>query len=584
MKYKSYKQVIAIIMLCTISLFSAQWDGEISKPEYQSIRDTSYFLIHTPEELAWFVTEVNSGLDIASYRYKLKYNARLMNDIVIWEGEVDSLETPQWQSMGGSLGFGGIFDGAGFSIEGINMSSTSVAFIYTLTNSGSIRNLTIKNSLFAGPGARASFVAYNKGTIQGVTLLNSKILRANSAGGIVGTNYGKVSNVRNMGGKIEAISAEASKTIYAAGIVAENNGTVDSAYNSSDVLTTQSNSYMTSYAGGIVGWNNITSSNVQFAYNQGTISANSNSPSGKVFIGGIIGDNWSSASFIRNDGDVHLEAVNCNDEFVGGIIGQNGQENYYDSIAQVSNMENHGRVTTNTTSSSGSPDIYVGGIVGGNSGTINNAANFAQITATNSNSHGFLSVGSLGGMNAYGKIKNSFAAGDSVQAGSGEKVYVGSISANGKHENCYYDKTVNPSQSMFGRVYQASDTVAVSAMETAEMKTTSFTEVLNTNNQTTESSKIWTRTSEYPFIAALTNVQRLPIHTSVASPQQQFIFSISGKKLRIQKNIGHITVFDLKGNLLFAGYNDTKETVISLPHTGVYLIRTQGTSHLILAR
>ena len=67
--------VIALLLFVTTCAF-ANWTGEIKEPELRTkIDGKTFYLLSTPEELAWFAEQVNSG--------KTEINAQLSNDCVM---------------------------------------------------------------------------------------------------------------------------------------------------------------------------------------------------------------------------------------------------------------------------------------------------------------------------------------------------------------------------------------------------------------------------------------------------------------------------------------------------------------------
>jgi hypothetical protein len=88
--------IFALLLSVTTSVF-ANWTGSISEPELRTkIEGKEFYLISTPEELAWFAAQVNSG--------KTEINAQLANDIVLWEDSLtSSSNATNWIPIGDSL-------------------------------------------------------------------------------------------------------------------------------------------------------------------------------------------------------------------------------------------------------------------------------------------------------------------------------------------------------------------------------------------------------------------------------------------------------------------------------------------------
>ena len=87
------------------------WTGKASDtaPETKTENGVTWYLIKTPEELAWFAAKVNGG--------ETTINARIMVNLVL-----NSTEAPKANRWGGigkySAQFGGILDGNGKTISG----------------------------------------------------------------------------------------------------------------------------------------------------------------------------------------------------------------------------------------------------------------------------------------------------------------------------------------------------------------------------------------------------------------------------------------------------------------------------------
>jgi len=100
------------------SSFAANWTGGFSTPDSTQIMDSrTFYVIQTPEELAWFASEVNGG--------NTAINGMLANDIVLWEDDFSD-ETTQWIPIGNEAAsaFTGIFNGNGHAISGLYMNDT----------------------------------------------------------------------------------------------------------------------------------------------------------------------------------------------------------------------------------------------------------------------------------------------------------------------------------------------------------------------------------------------------------------------------------------------------------------------------
>ena len=164
--------------------------------------------------------------------------------------------------------------------------------------------------------------------------------------------------------------------------------------------------------GGVVGYN---SGNVQNCYNIGEVSG--------ISVGGVVGDNSGTVKNCYNTGEVGGVSGG---ESVGGVVGLNRG-----SSSTVENCYNTGAV-------SGSGNKYVGGVVGNNdgSGTVKNCYNTGKI-----NGSGWY-VGGVVGLNSS-SVENCYNTG-SVSGTS----YVGGVvgwNDSGRVTNCYNTGSVKGS-------------------------------------------------------------------------------------------------------------------------------------------
>ena len=247
---KIFKTLLLFLALLAPFCFGAAWTGGTSEPRTRVVNDSAWYVITTPEELAWFAAQVNGG------NYAI--NAMLENDIVFGSDTATVNTAYPWTPIGyydntRNGYFNGVLDGQGRSIYGIYTDST-VSFgglVGFLNSSGVIRNVNMKRDS-----------------------INSKYY----SGGIVAYNKGQIINCTNSG-SVSSYSSYYSS--YSGGIAGENRGTVSNCTNSGSVSSSSnSNSYSYSYSGGIVG------------YNHGTVSycTNSGSATG-YYSAGIVKEN-----------------------------------------------------------------------------------------------------------------------------------------------------------------------------------------------------------------------------------------------------------------------------------------------------
>ncbi len=204
--------LIFILFFFVIKLLAGEWVSEsVSEPvNMKKIDDKSFYVITTPDELAWFAEQVNSG--------KTTINAILANDIVFGN---DTTAICKNRFRGLNI-FNGILDGNGYSIFGLN---APYYFIEKL-EFGAIRNISFKRMYLDG------LVHVNRGLMEYITVFKEKsgtleyVVSANSEGGtidhctyyvsantdgsLVETNNGTISYCKIIGGCTIAFSNSSS--------------------------------------------------------------------------------------------------------------------------------------------------------------------------------------------------------------------------------------------------------------------------------------------------------------------------------------------------------------------------------------
>ena len=134
------KLIAALLFVCP--LVFANWEGVLKKPSVTEIDGKEFYEIATPENLAWFATNVNKG--------NLGYNAILKEDIVVCD-DLESTESCEWTPIGvdektDTLGFKGIFDGNGHKVSGIYIPAKKYGrsgFFGLMSAFSVVNNLTI---------------------------------------------------------------------------------------------------------------------------------------------------------------------------------------------------------------------------------------------------------------------------------------------------------------------------------------------------------------------------------------------------------------------------------------------------------
>lgn len=418
--------------------------------EGKEVRDVTHIWISDAYQLKGIQDYIASSK--ADAKNMLGYNFALKNNI---DASILTGEDP-FTSIGASTdGYFGNFDGRGFRILGLNVNSDNAGLFSKLTTTttqdgktltGTVSDLRIYASNFYGGSSAGAVAGVNDGgVISGVTTLGNHVEAAGvsneiientgitgAAGGIVGINKGQIkgSDASDM---IVVKGGEDGKTVAAGGIAGVN------------------------AAGGVIG-KELTGGELVIGDGEDAddylVTADSAvTATGETQgMGGAIGVNLGTATLVNSTGVTNGKQ---GDEFVvdniGGVVGTNS--------GTIENAVNATDVTADTAKGNNA-----GGIAGDNSGTIDSGrnagtieghTNVAGMAGTNSGalmnlSNGLVAsitgdtnVGGIAGTNA-GDIKNDH---NLVNEGKvyGNK-YVGGIAGvnteTGEIENVHSDTLV----------------------------------------------------------------------------------------------------------------------------------------------
>ena len=362
------------------------------------------YRISNAGQLFWFAELVNGGENEYNGDNGDVYNAVLTADITI---DADWTPIGLYTDARTYVRYSGTFDGAGHTIYGLNYDNTAyngrtAAFIGVLDTNGTVKDLTIAEATINGATEIGGIVAHNYGTVSECAISGS-VTGIGATGGIVCRNMAE--------GMVEFCTNEAVVTgATTGGIVAENNGTIDSCSNAGVVSGTNS-------VGGIVGMND---GGVYYSMNTANVTASGS------HVGGVAGNhNGGEITDSGNLGDVTGAS-----DYIGGVAGACVG-------AKLLECYNTGAVTGAEKSEA------VGGVVGAIDGSnteaalINNCYNTGKV-----NGRGW--VGGIAGISGYQKtpktveVKNSYNTG-SVVGTSHAGAVVGKL-AKGTVSNTYYLK------------------------------------------------------------------------------------------------------------------------------------------------
>jgi filamentous hemagglutinin family protein len=252
-----------------------------------------------------------------------------------------------WSSSGfspiGNLStqFTGSLDGQSHVISNLAINLPSDAYIGlfgSIGTGGSVSNLGLQNATITGLGYVGGLTGFNSGSISSVSV-SGAITGSLRVGGLVGQNNfnASISNASASGTVVASIG-------YAGGLVGVNNlGSISGSFATVDV---SGNGTGTAPFGGLVGWNNGTTSIIQNSYATGTV----NSGTGSTRTGGLVGQNNGKVFDSYATG-----AVSGGTQGTGGLVGYNA------SGAKI--MRTYATGTVNASA-------LVGGLVGSNAGSV----------------------------------------------------------------------------------------------------------------------------------------------------------------------------------------------------------------------
>lgn len=389
------------------------WNGEEAKP---AIDEAGNINIYTAAELAWVARQVANGeKNFSGVTITLRDNI----DLGARENEDGSWDGTNWNSIIGFLDtspsknaegtqnteindestittnenlkrFAGVFNGNGYIIRGMKIDNNERyqgLFGYV---SGTVSDLTIKNSFIRAREGVGAITGLNEGRIVNCKVEKTIIKGTEKIGGLIGiamTNS-YIENCQTL----KEVTVSADENI---------GGIVGYANNNASILNCVNNANLTgtNYVGGISGIV-FYGSEIKECLN------NSSAISGGNYVGGLVG--YSQAQIEKSSSTGTIIGKN----YVGGLVGLN----YV--MGNITNSFNDAKITVSEDNG--------GGIVGLNNATIANCYNSGEIDCSKATG---LRIGGICGQNLsesfiytsynIGKIKNENYAGGLVGADFG---------------------------------------------------------------------------------------------------------------------------------------------------------------------
>lgn len=486
----------------------ADWEsvGEMAdKPPVSSVGGTSYYVIDSPEDLAWLAYQVNHPASASSEAY----NALIVADIDLFGGEytgktktgnaaTDAAAALAWKPIGYTAGESTDSSAVATpeiyykgSVKGVNSSDSTAAAQRTIDYLR-VDGTGMYNGLF-GYTAGASFTNLTVGG-------NSRVGRDNKqiAGGLAAVvKNGTVTDCEN-DGTVSCISGFSDYGV--GGIVGTlNGGTISGCKNRG---TIEQKNARWGYSGGIAG-NALESAKITGCSNAGTITYG-------YYSGGIVGKiqtgiqidscvnegaitygEWSGgiAGFVqqctikdcKNTGQVNAGSPDYSARS-GGIAGEIA------GASTVSNCENTGAIGFIHMIA----DNSAGGIVGKlTSGTIEMNRNTGTVSVGNSTAA--IYAGGLVGTVYGGTLQNNYNTG--ATTGGSDKVYCGGVAGtitNGNvtsNYSCGAGMGSSVSQGVFG--LENGGTASNNFFDEDKLNTTAIADSFMHGGRTTAQMKQW---------------------------------------------------------------------------------------------
>ncbi|MFA5040411.1 MAG: MBG domain-containing protein, partial [Bdellovibrionales bacterium] len=321
--------------------------------------------------------------------------------------DIDASSTSGWNSGAGfapvgnsTTPFTGTFNGLGHTVEALYISRSGTNGIGLFGYNGAtavVRNIEMKNANVTGYFSVAGLAGWNYGTISNSYVSGTISSSDDYCGALVGYNFGSVINSYSTG------------SIIGHGAIGGLVGRNSSAATVSNSYTTASVNGSYSWIGGLVGYNEGTTT---YSYSTGSVS-------GSSYVGGLVGNN--NGGTITNS--YAIGGVSGTSNNVGGLVGySSGAISYSYATGNVANaaaaantgglvgLLSGGSVTysyaTGNVNCGGVSCGYTGGLIGQKTGSsvLNNSYAIGNVV-------GYSYVGGLVGWNETTGISNCYAIG-----------------------------------------------------------------------------------------------------------------------------------------------------------------------------
>ena len=275
-----------------------------------------------------------------------------------------------------STGFTGSYDGNGYAISGLSLSTSGTLYLGLFgVSSGTVKNVTLTDAAITARTGNyllrcGALVGLNKGILSNNRVEADLTVTATQAsltvytGGVCGYSSGSINGCTFSGSVTHKSGTSKNTKFYTGGIAGY--GTVRDSENHGSVT-------VTAYTGSTAKTGGITSfGSVSDCKNTGSVTV-TGAAGTELYSGGIVGDTEGTVRNCLNEGDVRVEQGEF--VFVGGIAG-------FNTDGLLTGVKNTGSVygsTTYTNEDEIYTDVYAGGIAAYSTGDISYAENTGDV-------------------------------------------------------------------------------------------------------------------------------------------------------------------------------------------------------------
>ncbi|MPZ41073.1 MAG: S8 family serine peptidase, partial [Rhizobiales bacterium] len=376
----------------TVSIFYNPWEGYSNPTDFTGVAEGNYrngVFVAQPSQLTAYML-VNTAADLQ----QLGTSAPLDEAYALGR-DIDASGLENFKPIGNHYShFKGVFDGQGHTISNLTIAPKQSVWnigLFGVTAIGSeIRNLNLTNvSVTANPNVSEGY---------------------QYVGTVVGQNAGKLTNVTAQG----TVNGAGIDGVIAGGLVGMVSGTITQSSAAVNVTVSDATENL-NYAGGLAGRNdNAGVALIDQSHATGDVTGGAHS-----FVGGLVGENLGSITASMASGTVNSTATGANfSSAVGGLVGVNkglvsgshatgsasgvgASDGFFAAIVGgLVGLNNEGGEIVNshaTGAVSGTNQVQLGGLVGGNFGAIIDSYATGDVTG-----HGPGTIGGLVGTNFWG--------------------------------------------------------------------------------------------------------------------------------------------------------------------------------------